>query len=134
MCSSRSASSNPAGMTLPRFSAEAAAGCCLPRYLTKENGFIRWQFGADNVLSIKGKETELLVLDDWSGDPTLSTVKVSETVEGRQARLLALLDEIVNAVTASMEGSGSAAAASSSSSSNNGNGASAGNHAERRAR
>lgn len=36
--------------------------------------------------------------DDWSGDPTLSTVKASETVEGRQARLLALLDEIVNAV------------------------------------
>lgn len=38
--------------------------CVLPRrrYLTKENGYIRWQFGADNVLSVKGKETELLVL------------------------------------------------------------------------
>lgn len=40
------------------------------KYLTKEGGFVRWQFGADNVLSIKNKETELLVLDDWSGDYT----------------------------------------------------------------
>lgn len=63
---------------------------------------IRWQPGADNILSVRVTETQLEVFDDWSGDPTLNSVlSVGDgRVEGRQARLLELLDEIVLAADA----------------------------------
>ena len=55
----------------------------------------RWQPGADSVLTIYQDEPSLEVRDDWSGDPTLCTVaSLGGRVEGRQARLLALLAEL----------------------------------------
>lgn len=60
---------------------------------------IRWQPGADNILSVRADEPRLEVSDDWSGDPTLNSVRSVHDgrVEGRQARLLELLDAIANA-------------------------------------
>jgi hypothetical protein len=53
----------------------------------------RWQPGADSVLTIYRDETSLEVNDEWSGEPLQCYVAGEDgTREGRQARLLALLE------------------------------------------
>ena len=73
--------------------------------------FLAWQGGADAVLMVARSDERLEVRDDWSNDPTLSTVLQPPTPEAaaagaqpvlstRQARVTAVLNELAAGVNA----------------------------------
>ena len=73
--------------------------------------FLGWQGGADAVLMIARSDDRLEVRDDWSNDPTLSTVLQPPSPEAaaagaqpvlstRQARVTAVLNELAAGVNA----------------------------------
>lgn len=104
------------------------------------NGKETWQNGQDNILSIRGHEDFLQVIDDWSGEALSSKVVSAIGTEGRQERLVNLLGEIVKTAPHSPDGLSNGAAAlelmahaaspmggHTSSSNGNGNGTGTGN-------
>jgi hypothetical protein len=73
--------------------------------------FLAWQSGADAMLMVARSDERLEVRDDWSNDPTLSTVLQPPTPEAaasgaqsvlssRQARIMMVLGELVKGVDA----------------------------------